>query len=140
MSTIDDCRLIDLPRINSREGSITPVHGGVEIPFDIVRIFYVYDVPGGEGRGAHAHRELHQFIVSVLGAFDVTIDDGKSRRTMTLSRAYYGLYVPPTIWCELAGFSSGAVCLVLTSDHFREDDYIRNHDDYLRFRNAGSLS
>jgi hypothetical protein len=140
MTTIDDCRLIDLPRINTREGSITPVHGSREIPFDVVRVFYVYDVPGGEGRGAHAHRELHQFIVSVMGAFDVTVDDGLARRTITLSRAYHGLYVPNTIWCALSGFSSGAVCVVLTSDHFKEDDYIRNYDDYRQFRNAGPVS
>jgi len=138
--TIDDCRLISLPKITNRQGNITPVHGGREIPFDIARIFYVYGVPGGEGRGAHAHRQLEQFLVSVMGAFDVTVDDGKSRRTITLSRAYYGLYVPNTIWCELAGFSSGAVCLVLTSDHFREEDYIRNFDDYLRFRDVHPIS
>jgi hypothetical protein len=140
MTTIDDCRRIDLPKITSREGNITPVHGSRDIPFDIVRIFYVYDVPGGEGRGAHAHRELQQFIVSVMGAFEVTLDDGTAKRTITLSRAYYGLYVPSTIWCELSGFSSGAVCVVLTSDHYREEDYIRNYDDYLRFRNAGPVS
>jgi len=140
MKTIDDCRLVDLPRITRREGNITPVHGSVEIPFDIQRLFYVYDVPGGEGRGAHAHRELQQFIVSVMGSFEVTLDDGLARRTVTLSRAYYGLYVPNTVWAELAGFSSGAVCLVLCSDHYREEDYIRDYDDFRRFRNAGSLS
>ena len=134
MKTLQDCRRIDLPRVTMREGNLTAVNSGVEIPFDIQRIFYVYDVPGGEGRGAHAHRTLHQFIVSVMGAFDVTIDDGVTRRTETLNRAYYGLHVPPTIWCELAGFSSGAVCLVLASDHYDESDYIRNYDEYLAFR------
>jgi len=140
MSTIDDCRIIDLPKISRREGNITVVHGGVEVPFDVLRIFYVYDVPGGEGRGAHAHRELQQFIVSVMGSFDVTVDDGRARRTVTLNRAYYGLYVPNTVWCELSGFSSGAVCLVLASDYYREEDYIRNYDDYLRFKGHGPVS
>jgi hypothetical protein len=134
VKTLQDCRRIDLPRVTMREGNLTAVNSGVEIPFDIQRIFYVYDVPGGEGRGAHAHHRLHQFIVSVMGAFDVTIDDGVTRRTETLNRAYYGLYVPPTIWCELAGFSSGAVCLVLASDNYDESDYIRNYDEYLAFR------
>src|SRR5437763_516583 len=100
MKTVDDCRLVDLPRITRREGNITAVHGTAEIPFDIQRLFYVYDVPGGEGRGAHAHRELQQLIVSVMGAFEVTLDDGSARRTVTLSRAYYGLYVPNTVWAE----------------------------------------
>jgi len=140
VNTLDDCRLIELPRVQRREGNLTAVHGGVELPFEIQRLFYVYDVPGGEGRGAHAHRELHQLIVSVMGAFEVTLDDGRSRKSFTLSRAYLGLHVPPTIWAELDGFSSGAVCLVLTSDHYREEDYIRNYDDFRRFRDQSPVS
>jgi len=140
VNSLDDCRLMQLPRVQQREGSLTAVHSDVDIPFPIERIFYVYDVPGGEGRGAHAHRELHQMIVSVMGAFDVTVDDGRARRAYTLSRAYQGLYVPPTIWAELDGFSSGAVCLVLTSDHYREEDYIRNYDDFRRFRGQSPVS
>jgi hypothetical protein len=140
VNAIDSCRLIHLPKVELRQGNITSVQGLVEIPFDILRIFYVYDVPGGKGRGAHGHKELHQFIVSIMGSFDVTVDDGRERRTITLNRAYYGLHVPNTIWCELSGFSSGAVCLVLASDRYREEDYIRNYDDYLRFRNAGPVS
>jgi hypothetical protein len=139
-ATIGDCRRIDLPRVTRREGNLTAVHGGVEVPFPIERVFYVYDVPGGEGRGAHAHKTLHQFIVSILGAFEVTVDDGVNRRTETLNRAYYGLYVPPGIWCELAGFSSGAVCLVLASDHYEESDYIRDHDQYVRYKRSDPVS
>ena len=139
MVSVDDCRLIDLPRVVRREGSITAV-SSQEIPFEIVRVFYVYDVPGGADRGAHAHRELHQFFVSMMGSFDVNLDDGRKRRKLTLNRAYFGLYVPSTIWCEVTGFSSGGVCLVLTSDIFKEDDYIRDYDDFLRFRGVDRLS
>jgi hypothetical protein len=139
-TTIASCRVIELPRVTRREGNLTSVNGGIEIPFHVRRVFYVYDVPGGEGRGAHAHKNLHQFIISVMGAFEVTVDDGENRRTVTLNRAYYGLHVPPTIWAELKGFSSGAVCLVLASEHYEESDYIRNYDDYLRYIHSNPVS
>ncbi|HEV2718848.1 MAG TPA: FdtA/QdtA family cupin domain-containing protein [Thermoanaerobaculia bacterium] len=134
MTTIDDCRLIDFPRIASRQGSITPLETGKSVPFPIARIFYIYDVPGGANRGGHAHREVEQMIVSCMSSFDVTIDDGTNRRTITLNRAYYGLYVPKQIWAELVNFSSGAVCLVLASELYEEEEYFRRYEDFLRFK------
>lgn len=131
-STVHDCRVLELPRIHMRQGNITPVHNGREIPFDVARIFYLYDVPGGESRGGHAHRELQQFIVSVMGAFDVILDDATTRTRVTLNRAYQGLYIPPMIWAEVVGFSSGAVSLVMASMPYEESDYLRDYDDYIR--------
>ena len=140
MNTLDNSRLIDLPKVVRSEGSITAVHSSVEIPFDIARVFYIYDVPGGASRAGHAHKELHEVLVSIIGSFDVTLDDGTSRRTVTLSRAHYGLHVPSGLWTELSGFSSGAVCLALASDSYKDEDYIRDYEEYLRFRHASSVS
>jgi hypothetical protein len=139
MTTIEDCRVLPLPKIHLPQGNVTPVHAGREVPFDIARVFYLYDVPGGESRGGHAHRQLQQFIVSVMGAFDVMIDDGKTRRTVTLNRAYQGLYVPRMIWAELVGFSSGGVSLVLASLPYDESDYLRDYDDFIREKHGRSL-
>ncbi len=136
MTTIDDCRIIDLPRISARQGNITPVEGLKTIPFDIKRVYYLYDVPGGETRGGHAHKGLHQLIVSVMGSFDVILDDGKERKTVSLNRAYYGLYVPPMIWRELENFSSGGICLVLASQLYAEDDYIRDYTMFLNNKHS----
>lgn len=130
MTTVDDCELIDLPKILARQGSITPVEGNKDIPFDIERVYYLYDVPGGESRGGHAHKELQQLIVSVMGSFDVVLNDGQKKKTVTLNRAYYGLYVPKMIWRELENFSSGGICLVLASMPYGEDDYIRDYDEF----------
>ena len=132
MTTVDDCKLIDLPKITARQGNITPVEGAKDIPFDIARVYYLYDVPGGESRGGHAHKELQQLIVSVMGSFDVLLDDGQKKKTVTLNRAYYGLYVPKMIWRELENFSSGGVCLVLASMPYSEDDYIRDYNLFLK--------
>jgi hypothetical protein len=140
MTTVDDCRLVQLPRVQLPQGNLTPVHGSADIPFDIARVFYLYDVPGGESRGGHAHRRLQQFIVSVMGAFDVVIDDGKDRRTFTLNRAYFGLYVPAMIWAEVVGFSSGGVSLVFASLRYEEADYIRDYDDYVLEKHPRSVS
>ena len=131
-STIHDCRLIELPRMYDRRGSLTPIYNQEQIPFDIVRTYYLYDVPGGESRGGHAHKELQQLIVSVMGAFDVVLDDGREKKTIRLERAYYGLYVPKMIWRELNDFSSGGTCLVLASLPYDENEYIRNYDDFLK--------
>jgi len=131
MTTVDDCKLIDLPKITARQGNITPVEGNKDIPFDIERVYYLYDVPGGAKRGGHAHKELQQLIVSVMGAFDVILDDGQQKRTVRLDRAYYGLYVPRMIWRELENFSSGGICLVLASMPYDENDYIRDYDSFL---------
>lgn len=132
MTTVDDCKLIDLPKITARQGNITPVEGNKDIPFDIARVYYLYDVPGGATRGGHAHKELQQLIVSVMGAFDVILDDGQRKKTVRLDRAYYGLYMPRMIWRELENFSSGGICLVLASMPYDENDYIRGHDIFLR--------
>jgi len=130
VSSIDDCILINLPMIHAAEGNITPVQGGKDIPFDIARVFFLYDVPGGAERGGHAHHVLQQIIVAIMGAFDIVLDDGERRRTVRLNRAYHGLYVPNLIWHELVAFSSGGICLSLASTHFDEEDYIRDHDTF----------
>lgn len=132
MTTVDDCKLIVLPKITARQGNITPVEGNKDIPFDIARVYYLYDVPGGATRGGHAHKELQQLIVSVMGAFDVVLDDGQRKKTVRLDRAYNGLYVPRMIWRELENFSSGGICLVLASLPYDENDYIREHGTFLR--------
>lgn len=128
MTTIENCRLMKLAKITARQGNITPVEGGRDIPFRIERVYYLYDVPGGAARGGHAHRELQQLIVAAMGAFDVVLDDGRRRRTVRLDRAYQGLYLPEMIWRELENFSSGGICLVLASMPYDEDDYIRSYD------------
>ena len=131
-TTISDCKIIELPKISERKGAITPIYSGEHIPFNIERVFYLYDVPGGEGRGAHAHKALHQFIVSVMGAFEVVLDDGKESKRVRLERGYYGLHVPPMIWAHEENFSSGGICLVLASMTYDESDYIRDYEIYLR--------
>lgn len=131
MSTIDECRIIQLPMIHNRQGNITPIHGRRDIDFDIKRVYYLYDVPGGAERGGHAHKNLRQLIVSVMGAFDVIVDDGVKRKTIHLDRAYHGLYIPTMIWRELDNFSSGAICLVLASLPYDESDYYRNYDEFV---------
>jgi uncharacterized RmlC-like cupin family protein len=135
MTSVEDCRLVDLPKIFMEEGSITPLEGaGAEVPFEIARVFYLYDVVGGAVRGGHAHKQLEQFIVAVMGGFTVSLWDGETRREVTLNRAYEGLYVPPPIWTDLVHFSSGAVSVVLASDHFDEADYIRDLDEFSEYR------
>ena len=131
-TTVHDCKLIELPKISERKGAITPIYGGVHVPFDVARVYYLYDVPGGESRGGHAHRELQQLIVSVMGAFDVVLDDGNERRRVHLDRAYYGLHIQRMIWRELENFSSGGICLVLASLPYDENDYLRDYNDYLQ--------
>ena len=131
-TSVHDCKVIDLPKIGERKGAITPIYGGEHVPFEIKRVFFLYDVPGGESRGAHAHKTLHQFIVSVMGAFDVVMDDGEERRRVRLDRAYYGLHIPPMIWAHEENFSSGGICLVLTSELYDEKDYIRDYQEFLK--------
>jgi hypothetical protein len=126
-----DARLIDLRRIANPKGNLTPIEGGVDVPFDIRRVYYLYDVPGGESRGGHAHRQLEQFIVAASGSFEVVLDDGSERTSFSLNRSYYGLFVPRMLWREIENFSSGSVCLVLASEHYDEADYFREYDDFL---------
>lgn len=131
--TVYDCSIIELPKINNRAGNITPVHGNKEIPFHIQRIFYLYDIPGGESRGAHAHKECHQFLIAASGAFEIDLDDGVTKRTISLNRPNFGLHIPPGIWAAEKGFSSGAICLVLASHTYTETDYIRKYEDYITY-------
>jgi hypothetical protein len=129
-NSVYDCSVIELPRIKNRTGSITPVNNSKNIPFNVKRVFYIYDIPGGEDRGAHAHKECHQFIIAASGSFEIEMDDGINKRTVTLNRPYLGLHIPPGIWAAEKGFSSGAVCLVLASEKYTEQDYIRDYQEF----------
>ena len=131
-----DCSIIELDRHHSdRKGNLSVVENGSTLPFNVKRVYYLYDVPGGESRGAHAHKDLSQLIIAASGSFRVTLDDGKVKRSFFLNRPYQGLYVKPGIWRDLDDFSSGAVCMVLASDVYLKEDYIRCYDDSLTFRN-----
>ena len=127
---LEKCKIIELPRITDVRGNLTFIEGNNHVPFDIKRVYYLYDVPGGEKRGGHAHKFLQQFIIAASGSFDVILDDGINRERYHLNRSYYGLYVPKMIWRELDNFSSGSVCVVLASEHFEEDDYIRDYREF----------
>ena len=131
-----DCTMVELDRHHSdRKGNLTVVENGITLPFDVKRVYYLYDVPGGESRGAHAHKELEQLIIAASGSFRVTLDDGKMKRTFFLNRPYQGLYVKPGMWRDLEDFSSGAVCMVLASEVYQAVDYIRDYDEFIKFRN-----
>lgn len=131
-SSIDQCKLIELGKNHHANGNLTVVENGKLIPFDIKRVFYIYDVPGGEERGGHSHKRLQQVIVAISGAFDVLLDDGVNQRNVTLNRPYQGLLVAPGVWSKQHNFSSGSVCLVLASDHYCEEDYVRDYDQFLQ--------
>ena len=131
-STVYNCSILEIDKHHNVQGNISVVENSVTVPFDVKRVYYLYDVPGGESRGGHAHIELQQFIVAASGSFDVILDDGDLKRTFTLNRPYQGLLVVPGIWREINNFSSGSVCLVLASTGYNEDDYIR---DYKGFKN-----
>jgi hypothetical protein len=135
-STVYDCVILPLSKIHNRAGNITIVEGQTNVPFDVKRVYYLYDIPGGEGRGGHAHKTLKQLIVAAGGSFNVLLDDGRNKKVVTLNRPDYGLLLVPGIWRELMEFSSGAVCLNLASDLYDERDYIRSYDDYLEFKNG----
>lgn len=129
---VTDCRLIDLPRIQDPRGNLTFIEGTHHIPFDIKRVYYLYDVPGGAERGGHGHKALQQLIIAVAGSFDIHIEDGTDSKVFHMNRSYRGLYVCPMIWRELTNFSSGAVCMVLASEYYDESDYYREHSDFMR--------
>ena len=132
-SSVFECSILRLSKIHNRAGNITVVEGQKNIPFDIRRIYYLYDIPGGEDRGGHAHLELRQLIVAASGSFDVLLDDGINKKIVTLNRPDYGLLVVPGIWRELMEFSSGGICLVLASHKYDESDYIRDHDNFKEY-------
>ena len=129
---LDQCRLIDLPKITDMRGNLTFVEGGRHVPFEIKRVYYLYDVPGGAQRAGHAHRTLQQLLIAVAGSFDITLDDGSVQHKVHLNRSYYGLYLPPLIWRDMDNFSSGSVCLVLASAFFDEADYFRDYATFLQ--------
>jgi hypothetical protein len=126
------CKIIELPKISDPRGNLTFIENGTHMPFDIKRVYYLYDVPGGAERGGHAHKDLHQLIIAMSGSFDVVLDDGREKKRFHLNRSYNGLYVCPMIWRELDNFSSGSVSLVLASNMFDESDYYRDYTEYMR--------
>jgi len=128
---IDECQIIELPRINDPRGNLTFVESNRHIPFAVKRVYYLYDVPGGAERGGHAHKALQQLIIAMSGSFDIHLDDGKEKKTIHMNRSYNGLYVCPMIWREIDNFSSGAVCMVLASDYYDEADYYRSYDSFI---------
>lgn len=133
--SVFDCTMLELDRHHSdRKGNLTVVENGLTLPFDVKRVYYLYDVPGGENRGSHAHKNLSQLIIAASGSFTVSLDDGKCKRSFFLNRPYQGLYVKPGLWRDLVDFSSGAVCMVLASDIYKKDDYIRDYEEFLDFR------
>jgi len=133
-STVFDCSIIGLDKHSHEKGNISIVENGLEVPFDINRVYYLYDIPGGEDRGAHAHKELRQLIIAASGSFDIVLDDGNVKRSITLNRPYIGLLVVPGIWRELVNFSSGSICMVLASHKYDENDYIRVYKEFKSFK------
>jgi dTDP-4-dehydrorhamnose 3,5-epimerase-like enzyme len=128
---VADAKLVELPRVTDPRGNLTFIEGSRHVPFAIARVYYLYDVPGGETRGGHAHRALEQFIIAMSGSFDVVLDDGRDQRTVSLNRSYCGLYLPRMVWRELVNFSSGSVCAVLASEYYDEADYFRDYDEFV---------
>lgn len=131
--TVFDCSIVELPRHTDRAGNISIAENNINLPFEVKRVFYTYDIPGGVDRGAHAHKECHQFLIAASGSFEVEMDDGINKRTIVLNRPYYGLHLPPGIWASEKSFSSGSVCLVLASQGYEEEDYIREYNKFLNF-------
>lgn len=132
--TIEDCRIIDFPKFTFRAGNISIYENSREMPFEVKRVFYLYDIPSGESRGAHAHKECHQLIIAASGSFEVEVDDGKNKKVVSLNRPFYGLHIPPGIWAHEMNFSAGAICLVLTSALFSEDDYLRSYMEFIDYK------
>ncbi len=134
---VNECKMIDLPKISDPRGNLTFIEGNRHVPFDIQRVYYLYDVPGGAERGGHAHKALFQLIIAMSGSFDVLLDDGKNKKRVHLSRSYNGLYICPMIWRELDNFSSGSVCMVLASNKYEESDYYRDYHEFISDRWGG---
>lgn len=134
--TIFDCSIIEFRKIRNRAGNISPIESLSDIPFDIQRVFYLYDIPGGEDRGAHAHKACHQLLIAASGSFDIELNDGNNKRTVSLNRPYFGLHIPPGIWAAEKSFSSGAICVVIASHSYNELDYIRDFNEFITFKNV----
>jgi glyoxylate utilization-related uncharacterized protein len=134
--SIQQCRLLEFPKITSDNGSLTAVENFKDFPFALKRVYYLYDVPGGGARGAHAHKKLEQVIIAMAGSFDVHLDDGREKKTFHLNRSYRGLYLPTMIWRDLNNFSSGSVCLVLASELYEASDYVRDYDEFRTLANG----
>jgi dTDP-4-dehydrorhamnose 3,5-epimerase-like enzyme len=132
MPNLSKVKIIDLPKISDPRGNLSIIEANNQIPFDIKRVYWIYDVPGGETRGGHAYKELNEFIVALSGSFDVILDDGKEKKTYSLNRSYYGLYVPNMIWRSLENFSTNSLCLILASENYDENDYIREYDKFIQ--------
>ncbi len=130
--SISNCHFIDLPKIHEPRGNLSFIEGGRHIPFDIKRVYYIYDVPGGAERGGHAHRKVQQFMIAMSGSFDVVLDDGRHKHRFHLNRSYYGLYLSSMVWREMENFSSGSICMVLASEFYEEEDYYRDYNQFLR--------
>lgn len=137
--TVEDCKLIELPRFLDARGNLSFVEQLNHIPFEIKRTYWIYDVPGGEGRGGHAYRDNQEFIVSLSGAFDVIVDDGREKKTFSLNRSYYGLFVPNGLWREMVNFSTNSVALEFGSTNFDKSDYIRNYEEYIKLKHDGEI-
>jgi hypothetical protein len=135
VSDIHSCNVLELTKIHNPAGNITIIQNGGRQPFDVKRVYYLYDVPGGSDRGGHAHKGLYQLIVAASGSFDVILDDGRNKKIIQLNRPNFGLLIIPGIWREIINFSSGSICLVLASDKYTEDDYIRNYSEFRKFKN-----
>lgn len=132
-NNVYECNILYLKQIGDRNGHITAVNNNLDLPFCTKRIFYLYDMPGGESRGAHAHKQCHQFLVAASGSFEVLLDDGRTKRQVLLNRPDFGLHIPPGIWASEINFSSGSICLVLASHEYDENDYIRNYCEFLKY-------
>lgn len=133
-TTINDCKLLEFPKNHQLNGNLTSITNGQEIPFDVKRIYYLYDVPGGNSRGGHAHRDLYQIMVALSGSFSVTLDDGINKKSFHLYQPYQGLLIPPGLWRDLDTFSSGSICMVLASELYDEEDYFRDYNEFLQFK------
>lgn len=133
-STVNDCALVELPQFFSPNGRITWINNSIEVPFEIKRVYYLYDIPGGEDRGGHAHKELQQLIVAASGSFDLIVDDGQKKKIYCLNRPYLGVILPPGLWRELVNFSSGSICLVMASKKYDELDYIRTYEKFIEYK------
>ena len=137
--TVNDVKLVELPKYLDQRGNLSFVQNNAQIPFEIKRTYWIYDVPGGEARGGHAYKETEEFVIAISGAFDVTVDDGKEKKKFSLNRSYYGLYIPKGLWREIENFSTNSFALEFASNSFYEDDYVRDYNDYLTLKSNGEI-